>query len=447
VSSASSGSLLLKPGIWLIEHLRNNPQIQESYLVRRSETLALWSAILLFLSSPYVGTGLNALGVLVTFGFLLLGVLKQQSVKWHPLDTIVLLYLCVHCVAVFFSPFLIPSIKGMSKMMVYFASYWSFRQLFRKDHVVDCLLGALFMAGFVEAAYGIAQWFMHVEPLANWEDPEALEQLTRVYSTLKNPNLLAAYLIPIFPLAVASALTFKTRVMKLLALSTAVVSPICIFFTYSRGAYLGIVASIVVFVLAGVYLGRTQIQANPKLKWGLISSAGAVVLGLGLKIATSSALQARLGSITATREHSSNSFRMNVWTGVLNMAQDSLWTGIGIGNTAFRKMYSLYMISGFEALGAYNILLEVLVEMGIIGAVVFLGLWLYSLVTSYQTFTSPNSTTKTQWLTLAASSGLVGTWVMGMVDTVYYRPSVQILFWFLLALIVYGAQQKSTSLK
>ena len=96
-----------------------------------------------------------------------------------------------------------------------------------------------------------------------------------------------------------------------------------------------------------------------------------VLGGVAARIATNVALQERIASMFTLRGHSSNSFRVNVWTGVFHMIHDNWIVGIGIGNTAFRKMYSLYMYSGFEALGAYNIFLEVLSEMGVIGLAIF----------------------------------------------------------------------------
>ncbi|MNL44965.1 hypothetical protein D3C87_1675770 [compost metagenome] len=40
------------------------------------------------------------------------------------------------------------------------------------------------------------------------------------------------------------------------------------------------------------------------------------------------------------------------------------------------------------------------------------------------------------WAT-AAIAALVGLMIHGMVDTVFYRPSVQILFWLTLAVVIH----------
>lgn len=105
---------------------------------------------------------------------------------------------------------------------------------------------------------------------------------------------------------------------------------------------------------------------------------------------------------------------------------------MGIGNETFQKVYGLYMISGFEALGAYNIFLEVAVETGLFGLAIFM--WFVLAALARSVFHALRGEAR-PWA-VAAIAGLIGLMVHGLVDTVFYRPSVQILFWLLLALII-----------
>ena len=252
-------------------------------------------------------------------------------------------------------------------------------------------------------------------------------------STLMNPNLLAGYLLPIFPLAVSASLVWKGAA-RFLGIGAAIVTPICIWFTYSRGAYLGLVAVLAVYALLGLSLGWEHLKRSRKLQLALGGGALVALGGVAARIATSPALQERIASMFTLRGHSSNSFRVNVWTGVFQMIHDHPIVGVGIGNTAFRKMYSLYMLSGFEALGAYNIFLEVMAEMGIIGLVVFTWLLVAYLARNFLTYWLGQG--ESRWWAVAVIAGLVGMGIMGMVDTVYYRPAIQLQFWLLLAITV-----------
>lgn len=432
---ADSGLLRVLKAVINAFYDRFRGWLQGSLVARHSEVLATALVCLLFLASPFVGTGINALLVIFAFMMVCVRLLAHPDtrVDFSSLDAIVLLYIAMHVIATGFSPNFMASVKGLAKMIIYWLGYFSFRQVLTSRRSLYAILASLFVAGTVEAAYGVYQWKIGVEPLAAWEDPETLDPLTRVYSTLMNPNLLAGYLMPIFPLALTAAARWRMpyRVLPLIALP---VVPACIFFTYCRSAYIAIVFVIAIFGGMGAWLGRDRLRNSRRLTGGLVAAVIAALALVAARIATSPALQTRIESIFTLRGHSSNSFRVNVWTGVFHMVHDNWLFGVGVGNTAFRKVYSLYMLSGFEALGAYNIWLEVLSEMGILGLAVFT--WLLVAYVARNLLTYVQGQGESRWWAVAVIAALVGMGVMGMVDTVYYRPAVQIQFWFLLAMTV-----------
>ncbi|MFN3430704.1 MAG: O-antigen ligase family protein [Candidatus Sericytochromatia bacterium] len=438
-SKLVGGALAVANGL----HDRLRGWIDGSFFARYAEFLPLGAVCLLFLASPFVGTGVNAALVLLALALVAFRLFCQPETRarFSSLDLAVVAFVMVHLVATGFSSFLVPSLKGLAKMMIYWAAFLTFRQVIQTRQSLNWVIGALLVAGSLEAAYGIFQWIIGVEPLANWEDPETLDPLTRVYSTLMNPNLLGGYLLPIFPLAVSAALVWKGW-WRALGVAAAVLAPVCIWFTYSRGAMLGLVAVIGVYGLLGLSLGWPYVKKSRKLQLILGGGALAVFGGVALRIATSTSLQDRIMSMFTLRGHSSNSFRMNVWMGVMDMVRDNWLIGVGIGNTAFRKMYSLYMYSGFEALGAYNVFLEVLAEMGLIGLVVFCWLLLAFVARNLYTFWSGQGANR--WWAAAILAAFAGTFVMGLFDTVFYRPSVQLQFWLLLALTIAISPRKET---
>jgi putative inorganic carbon (HCO3(-)) transporter len=420
-----AGTLLAMPLI---------PFVAGSWWIRHLDALVLWSVGLLFFLSPLVGTGINAALVVVAFSLLGLRWVVQPASRpyWAAIDFAVLGYAMVHVVATCFSAFWLASIKGLLKMVIYWCAYFCFRNVMTvRGEAWRWVMLALMAAGTIQAGIGVYQWGIGVEPLANWEDPETLDPLTRVYATLMNPNLLAGYLLPVLALLLAHVLIWR-GFWRWAACAAACLSVVCIFFTYSRGAYLAVLAEGTIFALGALAL----VWANIRRKGTVLLAAGATSAALlalaGYRILSDPSLFARISSIFTLRGHSSNSFRMNVWTGVVQMIGDNFWIGVGIGNTAFRKIYSLYMISGFEALGAYNIFLEVMAEMGIVGLLMFLGLLGVTFFRVKVLFQVEEWSHRC--LALAILAALVGMLVMGMVDTVYYRPAIQLQFWFLLAL-------------
>jgi putative inorganic carbon (HCO3(-)) transporter len=144
----------------------------------------------------------------------------------------------------------------------------------------------------------------------------------------------------------------------------------------------------------------------------------------------------RVLSIFAGRGDSSNNFRMNVWTSVVQMIKDRPILGIGPGNNAFNKIYPQYMRARFSALSAYSIFLEVLVETGIIGFSCFLWLLVVIFNQGIQQLRRLRALANRDgfWLVgaIAAISGMLA---HGIVDTVWYRPEVSTLWWLMVAIV------------
>lgn len=412
------------------------PHVGTSVAARFSPHLSLATAALVLLASPYVGTGLNALLVLVAFAAMIFHLLVDPPFERSAdgLDLPFVVFLVLSVLAVAFSPFPLLSAKGLAKLLVFWMSYFAFRAVLRRGERGWLLIfGALFVAALAQSLYGIYQWKIQVAPLALWDDSEAEVKITRVYGTLRNPNLLSGYLLPVIPFALAAALTWRRVLGRGLALATLLTAPVCLYFTYSRGAYLGLVVEGMVLGGLGVIAAWPWLRRHPWVLAGLGLGVLALVAGAYLAFAHVPALHERLMSMVATRTHSSNSFRLNVWDATIRMIQHSWWAGIGVGNDAFRKAYALYMVSGFEALGAYNIYLEEAAEKGIFGLLAFVWLLVAAGARALYHFARGE---QRLWAA-AALAALLGMMVHGTVDTVFYRPGVQILFWLVLAVILH----------
>jgi putative inorganic carbon (HCO3(-)) transporter len=145
-------------------------------------------------------------------------------------------------------------------------------------------------------------------------------------------------------------------------------------------------------------------------------------------------------SIFAGREDSSNNFRINVWLSAIEMIRDRPIIGIGPGNDAFNKIYPLYMKPKYSALSAYSVLLETAIETGVVGLVAFLWLLLVALHQGCLHLQRLRQTGNPDgyWL-IAAIATLAGMMMHGLVDTVWYRPQVNMLWWLAMAIVAsYG---------
>ena len=410
--------------------------IANSFFMKHIKNISLFCACLMIFASPFVSTGINAILVLLsTFATIMYLTQKKGKSDASEINLYIpiAVYIAIAVIAAGFSPYFIPALKGLAKMIIFLFAYFVFIVNINDKSSLKTVGLTLIVSSFIISLYGLWQFYIKVPPLALWDDSESLSKLTRVYSTLKNPNLLAGYLM--VPLAVSMACALITKGwQRLLFGAVAVAELFCLYFTYSRGGWMGAAALITALALCLVFIYREQIKKIPFLKVILLGGTVGFIGILGLLFYKSEAFRERIMSFVAFRKHSSNSFRMNVWTAVIKMIQDYWVTGIGPGNSVFNKIYPLYMVSKFDALAAYNIFLEVTVELGIFGIAAFF--WMLG---AYLKRAINNMKLKENFFKIAGAAcfaGLAGLMIHGLVDTVFYRPQIQILFWLLMAIIV-----------
>ena len=91
------------------------------------------------------------------------------------------------------------------------------------------------------------------------------------------------------------------------------------------------------------------------------------------------------------------------------------------------------MKTGFDALSAYNIFLEIAVESGIFALIAFLG-FLVTLVKNSLSFILKSNDIKAVIIVSSAIISIIAVCIHGMVDTVFFRPQIQFLFWTMVAI-------------
>ena len=419
-----------------------------SWLIQWAEPIgALLVAVVLalapFISNAQIGVLLGAGGVfwvLLTLTDETAYSQKGQSqglpLQMTPIHLLVLLYWGIAVVATALSPVKTAAFVGLQKLTLYLLLFTLMARVLRSPRIRSGIITLFLHVSLLVSVYGIRQWFFGAKALATWVDPDSPSaHLKRVYSYLGNPNLLAGYLIPAIALSLAAIFVWQRLLPKALALTIFVINSLCLVLTFSRGGLIGFVVCLLVLLVLLVFWYSVQLPA----KWRtlaipilLASVAGVIILAVLLI----EPLRNRVASIFVGRKDSSNNFRMNVWSSVLQMIHDRPIIGIGPGNNAFNKVYPLYMRARFSALSAYSIFLEVLVETGLIGLSCFLWLLVVTFNQGIQqlrrlrTFANRDGF----WLmgALAAISGMLA---HGLVDTVWYRPEVSTLWWLMIAIV------------
>jgi len=402
-----------------------------SYLMQWDQAIGTALLAILLSLSPFISTAL--VGVLlsaIALYWLLLTLSDVGKPSITPIHILALLYWAIATVATAFSPVRAAALEGWRNTSLFLLLFALAAQIFRNRHYRNIIWTVFLLVALIVSTYGVYQSIHGAPPLATWNDPASpMAKNIRVYSYLNNPNLLAGYLLPAIAMSAAAFFAWRRPLPKLLALLMTLVNAICLYFTDSRGGWIGFLILFTTFVVL-LYTAYNSLLPRFWRVWLIPLVFGSLLTLLVLGFLFVEPLRLRISSIFIGREDSSNNFRINVWLAVLNMIRDRPILGIGPGHATFNKIYPLYMQAKFSALGAYSIYLETALELGVIGLLSFLWLVLVTFWAAFRQIAKSGNF----WL-IGAVAGLAGLLGHGFVDTVWYRPEIHVLWWLLVAYV------------
>ncbi len=425
----------------LLNFIQNHTQFiyNNSILIQNIDKFIFLGILAVFVSSTVMSSGYIGLIAMIVTGLTVIKLLftKGEKLEASKFELWLLAYFMIVIISLAGSTLFTLSLKGFLKTVTYLGFYVSAAHFFKnnRDKIFPALLTIGLCVSF-EGIIGFLQNFAHVEEISTWQDVSKLnpeQVMTRVYGTLKplNPNLLGGYFvagIPALYAVCAKLFTDKKYRSGIIGGVLAIMSTTALVLTGCRGSYLGLLTIMVgIFLVSAKYLWKNYKALYVSIVGGCVALATTAVLA-------STSLRARVLSMFAMRQDSSNSFRFNVYQSSFNMFKENWLLGIGVGNKNFREIYGLYMRTGFDALSAYNIFLEVAVESGIFALVAFLGFLITMIVDGIKIIVKSTNATQVIFLSAAVIS-IFAVMVHGLVDTVFFRPQIQFIFWTMCAFV------------
>lgn len=157
--------------------------------------------------------------------------------------------------------------------------------------------------------------------------------LGRAFSTIGQPNWLAAYLVITIPLTIALAIATDRVHLRWIGLGAALLQTVALLATLSRSGYLGLLATMAVGIVLAARRGLRPAANSRRL---LVGSAAAAVIGVALLIGLSSATQSvtpadlvrRSASILDVDSFESRQY-MALWEVGLAITTDNPFVGTG----------------------------------------------------------------------------------------------------------------------
>jgi len=393
----------------------------------------------------YLGEGLNP------FNFVLLVILsawiaqaacprpggqtlRGRALRWSPMifvigafwiAVLVGLWRSMHTVgAFFFSAGLNPAKRWITPMLLFFPV--AFSSLEKRQ--IRLLVGAMAVAVLITSL-----WTLQTFQSLNFDHYSHAARIGGPFGK-GGANDLAAFFTYYLPVFLSLAL-FQRKIWArglLLALSGVLI--LTVLFCYSRGAYMGLLASL-------LFMGA--IKARKLLVILLL-------IALSYKIWLPSSVEERVemtsqrlfqenerGIVSSpasfeSRFEKSTATRLRIWKGALRMLADH--PVLGVGFLAFGQFITQYAPIN-RPMDAHNMYLRVACELGLPGLLVFLCLWgipFYMAWGLYRQTQEPFS----KALALGLMASLVSIIVVNVFGSRFFREELVGLYWILVGIIV-----------
>lgn len=429
----------------LIQESKSAKFLKDSFIYKNIDNISFVLLILTIILTTFAQSDLIGISAILfcLSNLFKLFVKRDEKIEISFLNKILIIYFLFVFISLMGASYFALSLKGIIKTIIYLSFYFCGVYFLsqNKRKIIPTLLAIAFLVS-VESIVGILQNFTHVEAIATWQDSSNIDPtkiIDRAYGTLKpyNPNLLAGYLIAgissIFALGLVSY--FKKNKKGLILFSSLFLLTVyAIFTTGSRGGYIGLFAFFGVIFAFILYYAKLKYGSFKNITTKYKAVFGGVVASIIGFLIISPSFLSRILSIFSLRGDSSISFRMNVYEACYRMFLDNIFLGIGVGNKNFREVYGLYMKTGFDALGAYSVPLEIMVESGIFALISFFAFIILIIIRCVKFVLDNKTHLLSKIIIFSILLTICGTMAHGLFDTIFFRPQVQILFWINIAI-------------
>jgi O-antigen ligase len=345
--------------------------------------------------------------------------LKDLKIQTTPLDVFLFLfYGAALIVFIVNSLSYAQSFEGMRAAVQNTFYFFIATQLIKDRQNAVNILKVFVMVMLILSLHGIYQYIIGVEMPPNWVDSLETGIRTRVFSIIGSPNILASLMTLIAPVALAFAFAEKKLVWKLFYLGAFVAMSLCLVFTFSRGAWIGYLIAMGIFVL--MKDGRLIIPA-------LLALFGASALV--------PSITARLTYMLSPEyiESSLRAGRLVRWIEGLDIIRTRPFMGMGHGAFGGAVAVNNEVANVFYM---DNYFLKTAVEMGILGLAAFTILMAAVFIWSLRTAVR----LKDKYLrevSAGAFCGLAGVIVHNFVENVFEVPMMVAYFWLIAAVVMW----------
>lgn len=383
------------------------------------------------------------LAFLLAFGLYIGERLMRHKIRWGWLDFCFALFFLWACIQMFNSnvPGLQAGVEGLRKFAFASILFYVGRHFFNDREMVVFQKSLVIISIFI-ALYGLKQFFFMsaidyrmIEMASASPTTYLMGGWVRPFSTLPGPFHLGLYLVVVSLLLLAQLMLkygrFSTRVSILFVL---VLHLVVLFFTRTKGNWVGFIAGIVVLMIL-----KTRRPLKLSIQLAGIALAGLLVAAAILAVApdnTFKVLDDAIIAVTNPLEAPTFLYRVQLWEEIIVPAlRENPFFGYGT-SSAGEGLSNLYQGTDSIHFPSHNLYLKVFLELGLAGLFLFLVIVAGSLWHGWRFIqrqqTMPLGIRLAQYWGIAA---VVAFLVAGLVIPTLDAYPANYYFWLLLGLI------------
>ncbi len=334
------------------------------------------------------------------------------------IDLLLAAYIALCLISSLFSFSVSDSLRVSAMWIIMFSTVFIIIRNVRSRRDLVMSLSWLMIGAVIAGVIGLYQ-YLSGQVDTTWTDTTLFQNLDiRIYSTFANPNVFGEFLLLVIPLAAGLGIYFNKWKYKIACFGTLALSLIALALTYSRGCYVGLVVTVLVFLW----------MYNKKIL-GILLVVGTPV---GIMMLPQNMIDRILSMVNLA--DSSTSYRLKIYEGSFELLKTYWPSGLGIGEAAFNYVYPFFGIQGIVAPHTHSLFLQLMTSFGIAGLVYFAFLMFvyHRNIISFEK--RLKHTDRRKVLLITFGSVLFGFLVQSIFDYTWYNYRVYFLFWIVVAL-------------
>lgn len=324
-----------------------------------------FGTVCLFFFMPILPTTALVLLAMLTIGSFLLKILLARRIfRIESVDLMLFPYVCMLLIGMLFGASWSSVGTGALTVVLvscfYLVVFTMTSRVWLRRAVLAMLVSCTAISFYGLVQY-VGQKVLGTASANEWVDEHMFGYITgRAVATLDNPNMLSVYLIIVLPVALCALITLAHGMReRIIAFISFAAIGLCLVFTWTRGAWLGALLSMVMFIMIwsrrSIYAFICGVLALPFLPYIVPDN-----------------IWARFTSIGNFTD-SSSAFRINILKSVSTILPQFMFNGIGLGEDSWYVIWPKIAINGVEwTAHTHNLYIQIWVQTGFVSLILFL---------------------------------------------------------------------------